>query len=330
MKAMVFTQYGSVEKLQIKEVEKPTPNDNEVLIKVKAASINEWDMGLLKGKPFVNRLMLGILKPKKFNIMGSDIAGTIEAAGKNTSQFKVGDEVFGDLSVCHWSGFAEYVTATEKALTLKPANMTFEQAAAIPQAGLLAWQGLCQGGIQESEHQKQYSPKKVLINGASGGTGSFAIQIAKAFGAEVTGVCRTSKMEFVLDLGADYVLDYTKEDFTQNGKTYDIIIDVMAYHPALDYRRSLSPTGHYVMLGGKSALVNKMLLLGIWTSMTSQKKMGLLLLRANKQLDEIITLFEQAKVTPVIDQCFPLSQGVEAFSYYAQGYAKGKIVITME
>jgi NADPH:quinone reductase-like Zn-dependent oxidoreductase len=230
MKALTFHKYGSHEALNLEEVEKPTPKDNEVLVKVKAASINSWDWELLQGKPFVNRMMFGLLKPKKINILGCDIAGRIEAVGKKVKQFKLGDEVFGDLSAGGWGGYAEYVCSRENELTLKPVSMTFEQAAAVPQAGLLALQGLRKGQLQLNKtNQEQINPaQKVLINGASGGSGTFAVQIAKSFGAEVTGVCSTKKMDFVRSLGADHVIDYAREDFTKNGQQYDLILDAQA------------------------------------------------------------------------------------------------------
>ena len=222
MKAIVYTKYGPPDVLELKEVAKPTPKDNEVLIKVHAASVNDWDWALLRGVPFVNRLTTGILKPIKIKILGSDIAGRVEAVGKNAKQFQAGDEVFGDLSGLAWGGFAEYVCAPENRLILKPASMSFEQAAAIPQAAVLALQGL--------RDKRQVQPgQKVLINGAGGGAGSFAIQIAKSFGVEVTGVDSTTKLDMMRSLGADHVIDYKQEDFTKNGQRYDLILDLMGY-----------------------------------------------------------------------------------------------------
>jgi len=210
MKALTFHQYGLSDVLKLEEVEKPVPKDNEVLVKVKAASINDWDWAMLQGIPFLNRMQTGLRKPTRINILGCDIAGRVEAVGKNETKFKVGDEVYGDLSSVFsggWAGFAEYVCAYESALTLKPSCLTFEQAAAVPQAAMLALQGLIKGKIQQ---EKSKPAKKVLINGASGGVGSFAVPMAKSFGAEVTGVCSTKKMDFVRSLGADYVIDYTR------------------------------------------------------------------------------------------------------------------------
>ena len=322
MKASVFTKYGSPDFFELKEVEKPTPRDNEVLVKVFAASINSWDWEILIGKPFVNRVMAGLLKPKRIKILGCDIAGRVESVGKNVKQFQSGDEVFGDLSRSGWGGFAEYVSAREKTLVLKPVSMTFEQAAAIPQAALLALQALSYKG-------KVQPGQKVLINGAGGGAGTFAIQIAKSLGAEVTGVDSTGKMGMMRSIGADQVIDYTQEDFTKNGQCYDLIVDMMATHSILDYKRSLSPKGRFVMVGGSSALVNKLLFLGPWISMTESKKMGLLLHKANKGLADLNALFEAGKVVPVIDRRYPLSKVPEAMRYFGSGKVVGKLVINV-
>ncbi len=326
MKAMVWTRYGSPDFLELREIEKPTPKDNEVSIKVHAASINSWDWELMRGVPFVNRLMAGLRKPTRIKILGCDIAGRVEAVGKNVKQFQPDDEVFGDLSSCGWGGFAEYLCAHENALALKPASMTFEQAAAIPQAGLLALQGLRKGEVLPG----QLKPgQKILINGASGGVGSFAVQMAKSSGADVTGVCSTKKMDFVRSLGADHVIDYTQEDFTNNGQQYDLILDVMALHSISDYKRALSSNGIYVMVGGDSSLASQLLFLGPWISMTENKKMGLLMHKANKGLDIMIALHASGKVVPVINRSYPLSETAEAFRYFGEGLAKGKVIITM-
>jgi NADPH:quinone reductase-like Zn-dependent oxidoreductase len=327
MKAIVYTKYGTPDVLQLAEVEKPIPKDNEVLVKVHAASINSWDWDLLRGTPFVNRLMCGVLKPKRITILGCDIAGRIEAVGKKVTQFQPGDEVFGDLSRSRWGGFAEYVCARENALALKPTSMNFKQAAAIPQAALLALQGLIQGHIQQGQIK---AGQKILINGASGGVGSFAVPMAKLLGVEVTGVCSTKKTDFVFLLGADHVIDYKQQDFTKNGKCYDLILDVQGYHSIFDYKRALSPRGIYVMVGGCTTLVNQIMLLGPFISITGGKKMGLLLHKANKGLDHMIELFEAGKVAPYIDKCFPLTESAEAMRYFGEGHAKGKVVITME
>lgn len=321
MKACVLTEYGSPDFFKLKEIDKPTPKDNEVLVKVHAVSINSWDWEIMMATPFVNRLMVGLLKPTRIKILGCDIAGRIDTVGKNVKQFQVGDEVFGDLSSCGWGGFAEYVCAPEKALALKPVTMTFEQAAAVPQAGLLALQGLGKGKI-ESAH-------KVLINGAGGGVGSFAIQIAKSFGAEVTGVDSTEKLDTMRSIGADHVIDYTQEDFTRNGQHYDLILDVQAHHSFFDYKHALSSEGIFVMVGGTSALVNRILLLGSLISIFGSKKMGLLLHKANKEMASMKELLEAGKVVPVIDRYYPLSEVAEAMRYFGEGLTRGKLVITM-
>lgn len=323
MKAVVLKKYGTPDFFELIEVKKPVPKDNKVSIKVHAVSINSWDWEILIAKPFVNRVMVGLLKPTRIKILGCDIAGQIEAVGSNVKQFQPGDAVFGDLSRSGWGGFAEYVCANENALTRKPANMTFEQAAAVPQAGLLALQGLqYKSSIQ--------SGQRVLINGASGGVGTFAVQIAKAFGAEVTGVCSTGKMDSVLALGADHVIDYTQEDFTRNGQCYDRILDVKGFHSIFDYKRALKPGGIYVMAGGCSSLINQVMFLGPLISLTSYKKMGLLLHKANKGLNELIELIESEKVSPVIDKRFTLNEVPEAMQYFGEGRARGKVVVTIE
>ena len=323
MKAIVLTKYGLPKYFELQEVVKPEPKDEEVLVKVHAVSINSWDWEILIARPFVNRIMVGLLKPTRIKILGCDITGQVAAVGKDVKQFQPGDAVFGDLSSSGWGGFAEFVCANEKAWTLKPASMTFEQAAALPQAGLLALQGLnYKGGIQPGQ--------KVLINGASGGVGTFAVQIAKSFGAEVTGVCSGGKMAMVRNLGAEHVIDYTKEDFTLNGQCYDRILDVKGYHSIFDYKRALIQRGVYVMAGGCSALINQVMFLGPLISMTSSKKIGLLLHKANKGLDDLIKIVESGKVTPVIDKCFSLAEVPEAMQYFGDGRASGKVIITIE
>jgi NADPH:quinone reductase-like Zn-dependent oxidoreductase len=320
MKAVVYTRYGSPDVLQLKEVEKPTPKDNEVLVRVYAVSMNDWDWGLLQGTPFVNRLSCGLLRPKK-RILGSDIAGRIEAVGKNAKQFKPGDEVFGDLSG-NWGGFAEYVCAREKALALKPASMTFEQAAAIPQAGMLAVQGLRdKGQIQRGQ--------RVLINGAGGGVGTFAVQIARLYGANVTGVDSTGKLGMLRSMGFDHVIDYTKEDFTKNGQCYDLILDVKTNRSVFDYARALSPNGTYVTVGGYGHRILEAVLLGPWIKIISKKKMRLVLLKPNRDLAYMSELFEAGKVKPVIDGLYKLDEVPEAFRLFGAGAHKGKIIVTV-
>jgi NADPH:quinone reductase-like Zn-dependent oxidoreductase len=323
MKAIVYTHYGSPDVLQLKEVDKPAPKDDEVLVKVYAASINSWDWDMLTGRPFEYRFLSGLLKPKKTKILGCDIAGQIEAVGKNIKQFHPGDDVFGDLCEGSWGGFAEYVCARENELTLKPAGMTYEEAAATPQAGLLALQGLC----DKSEIQPG---QRILINGAGGGVGTFAIQMAKSFGAEVTGVDSTGKLDMMSSLGADYVIDYNQDDFTKNGKSYDLILDVKTDRSVFDYWRALSPNGKYVTVGGRSARIIQLVLVGSLISMTGSKKLTLIKHKPNKDLNIINELFEAGKIKPVLDKCFPLSETAEAFQYFGEGHFNGKVVITVE
>lgn len=320
MKAIVYTKYGPPDVLQLKEVERPGPKDNEVLIKVHAASVNAWDWDLLRGKPFASRIP-GLLKPK-YKILGADIAGRVEAVGGNVKQFQPGDEVFGDLCQSGWGGFADYVCARENALALKPAGMTFEEAAAVPQAAVLALSGL--------RHKRQIQPgQKVLINGAGGGAGTFAVQIAKSCGAEVTGVDSTKKLDVTRSIGADHVIDYTKEDFTKNEQRYDLILDFAAHRSIFGYKRALNPEGIYVVVGGSSGRIFQAVFMGPWISMTGGKKMGLLLHKPNKDLAFIMELFEAGKVIPVIDRRYPLSEVPEALRYFGEGLAKGKLVITV-
>jgi len=319
MKAIVYTKYGGPEVLQIKEVEKPFPNDDEVLIKVHAVSINDWDMGLLHGD-FINRMLNGLRKPKR-TILGSDIAGRIEAVGKNISKFKIGDKVYGDLSGS-WGGFAEYVCASEKALALKPAAMSFEEAASIPQAGMLAVQGLIDKG-------KIHDGQKLLINGAGGGVGTFGMQIAKLYGIEITGVDSTAKLDMLRSIGFDHVIDYTKEDFTKNGQRYDLILDVKTNRSTFEYAHALSPNGVYVTVGGSISRLLQALLLGPLNSMINKKHIRIVSLKTNKDLIFMNKLFEAGKVKPVIDGPYKLDEFHEAFRIFDKAEHKGKVVITM-
>jgi NADPH:quinone reductase-like Zn-dependent oxidoreductase len=323
MKAIVYEKYGSPDVLELKEVEKPAPKDDELLIKIHAAAVTAGDAIVVKGEPFVTRLMTGLLKPKN-TIPGKEMAGRVEAVGGNVTQFQPGDEVFGDLSVAGWGALAEYVAVPENAVALKPANLTFEQAAAVPESAIVALQGLRDKG-------KIQPGKKVLINGASGGVGSYAVQIAKSYGAEVTAVCSTRNTGMVRSLGADYVIDYTQEDFTQNGQRYDLILAVNGYHPLSDYKRALSPNGIYVMAGGSMAQIFQAMLLGSLLSKKGGKRlkgMGSVHINQN-DLVVMKKLLETGKVVPVIDKCYPLREAAEALRYLGEGHVKGKVVITV-
>lgn len=322
MKAIVITEYGSTDVLQLKEVAKPVPGDNEILIKVHAASVNDWDWGMMRGKPFLNRMLFGLVRPK-LNIPGVDIAGQIESIGKNVRNFQVGDDVFGDISESGFGGFAEYVCVNENGVVRKPAEMPYAEAAAMPHASMLAIQGLRDIG--------QIGPgQKILINGAGGGVGTFGVQIAGQFGVEVTGVDSTGKLQMMLDRGFDHVIDYKQEDFTKNGKTYDLILDAKSIHPVFDYVRALSPNGTYVTVGGSMPLVFLILLLSPWISLFCKKKMRIVILKSNKDLDYIKELYKTGKIKPVIDRSYTLSEVPEAMEHFGKGNHKGKIIINIE
>jgi 2-desacetyl-2-hydroxyethyl bacteriochlorophyllide A dehydrogenase len=318
MKAMVFTEYGPPDVLQLQEVEKPTPTDDQVLVEVQAASVVWADLAFVRGEPFVSRLTTGLLKPK-YRIPGMDVAGRVEAVGRNARQFQPGDEIFGDVSRSGFGAFAEYVAVPESELALKPANLTFEEAAAVPQAALVALQGLRdQGQIQPGQ--------KVLINGASGGNGTFAVQIAKSFGAEVTGVCSTRNLDLVRSIGADHVIDYTQEDFTIR-QQYDLIFDIVGNRSVSDHLRALRPGGTFV----SCAISPVALLLGPVISMLGSKKVVQLSHSPDvKDLVFVKELLEAGKVTPVISRRYPLSEAAEALQNYEDGHSQGKVVISVE
>lgn len=322
MKAIVSNKYGTPDSLQLLEVERAVPKEGEVLVKIQAASLNYGNLVLLSGTPFLARFAFGLFKPK-YTIPGGDIAGIVEAVGMGVTQFKKGDEVFGDLSQSGWGGFAEYVSVPVKALVHKPANISFAEAAAVPMAGTTALQALRHKGVIQPG-------QKVLINGASGGVGTFAVQIAKAFGAEVTGVCSTGNVEILQAIGADHVIDYNKEDFTQSCDKYDLILAVNGYQPILSYMRALKDHGRYIMVGGQGKQMSEAMMLGPCLSVTSSKKLGNMLQRANQEdLHLLKELLEEEKLQPIIDKQFKLSEVPEAFRYFAEGHAKGKVVITM-
>jgi NADPH:quinone reductase-like Zn-dependent oxidoreductase len=321
MKAVVRTQYGSPDVLHFAEIATPTPTDSEVMIKLCAASVNPLDLFLMKGAPW-NRLIPGLRTPKH-KVLGCDIAGQVEAVGRNVKQFHVGDEVFG-VTGFQGNGFAEFVCAKEEKLATKPANVSFEDAAAVPIAASTALQGLRdKGRIQPGD--------KVLVEGASGGVGTFAVQIAKVFGAEVTAVCSTRNMETAQSIGADRVIDYAQVDFTRNGQRYDLILAANAHHSIFDYRRALTQDGIYVAAGGGVLRILQALVLGPFLSLIGRKKMRFFLANINqKDLAFLKDLLEARQIVPVIDRRYPLSAAAEALRYLAEGHAQGKVVLTVQ
>ena len=320
MKAIVYERYGSPDVLRIEDIPKPIPGDDEVLVKVHAASINSWDWDMLTGKPFAYRFFSGLLKPKSTMLHGCDIAGTIEAVGKNVTQFNIGDEVFGDLSEDGWGAFAEYTCACENELIIKPSRMTFEEAACLSHGGNLAVQGLIDFG-------KINSGQTVLINGGGGSTGTLAIQLAKFHDVEVTAVDRTEKLDMMRTLGADHLIDYTKEDFIKNGRKYDLIFDVKTTRSFFEYKRALYPDGRYVTVGGQTS---RILQLFFFKKFAGRRKMHIVGYKANKDLKYLVALFEGGKLKPVIDKCFPLEKTADAFRYFGKGCFKGKIIIKLD
>jgi len=320
MKAIVRETYGPPDVLHLEEVPLPTVRDGDVLVRVRAASANAGDWHLLRGTPLPFRLVAGLRTPK-FKIIGTDIAGHVEAVGRNVTQFRPGDEVFGELSRSGFGAYAEFAAAPEQALALKPANLSFEEAAALPTAGCTALQGLRKGRIQRAQ--------RVLINGASGGVGTFAVQIAKTFGTEVTAVCSTRNVDVVRSIGADHVIDYTKADFATHGERYDLILAVNGDRSIWDYRRALTADGCYAMTGGSNRQLTEALLLGPLLSMGRQQ-FGNVLVKPN-QADLLVLkeLCETEKVRPVIDRRFPLSDVPSAVRYIEDGHARGKVVVTV-
>jgi NADPH:quinone reductase-like Zn-dependent oxidoreductase len=325
MKAILFTNYGSPDALSLKDVERPAPMDDEVLVRVHAVALNEWDYGALLGDSVVNRLIFGMWSPKK-RILGSDIAGRVESVGSKVTRFQPGDAVFGDLSG-RWGGLAEHVCAPQQALSHMAPEMTFEQAAAIPQAALLALQGLRLLGLRLLGPIRP--GQRLLINGAGGGVGTFAIQMAKAEGAEITAVDGPDKLEFLRALGAAQVIDYTREDFTRNGQRYDRILDVKTTRSLFACARALAPQGGFVTVGGDMWRLVQALLLGPLFALASSKRIRILALKPNLGLDEMKELFEAGKVVPVIDRTYPLDEAADAFRHYGTARHKGKVVITV-
>jgi NADPH:quinone reductase-like Zn-dependent oxidoreductase len=321
MKAVVMESYGSPEVLELRDVAKPTPRAGEVLVRVHAASINDWDWGLLHGVPFIFRIFYGPFTPK-VKIIGGDLAGRVEAVGRDVKTFKPDDEVYGDLCMSGFGALAEFVCAPEECLAHKPARMTFEQAAAIPQAGMLAVQGLIDvGRIQ--------SGQKLLLNGAGGGVGTFALQMAKLYDVEVTVVDKPGKLKMLRDLGADHVIDYSQQDFTKSDKAYDLILDVKTTRSPFAYARALKPKGTYVTVGGSIPYILQVVVLGPLISRLNNKHIRIVGLKPNKDLAYMNELFEAGKMTPVIEGPYKLAEVREAFRLFGTGDHKGKIIVTM-
>lgn len=320
MKAVVMDRYGTPDVLELRDVAKPTPKADEVLVRVLAASVNDWDWGLLRGAP-VNRMFNGLYTPR-LHILGCDIAGRVEAVGGAAKAFQPGDEVYGDLCMSGFGAFAEYACAPETCLARKPARMTFEQAAAIPQAGMLAVQGLIDVG-------RIRSGQKLLLNGAGGGVGTFALQIAKLYDVEVTVVDKPGKLDMLRAMGADHVVDYLQEDFTGSGKSYDLILDVKTNRSPFAYTRALNPNGTYATVGGSIPRLLQALVLGPFLARLYHKHVRVVSLKPNKDLAYMNELFEAGKLQPVIDGPYELVDLPEAFRLFGTGDHKGKIIVTM-
>ena len=320
MKAIVRETYGPPDVLHLEDVPLPTLRDDDVLVRVHAASANAGDWHLLRGTPLLFRLVAGLRTPR-FKIIGTDVAGRVEAVGPSVTRFRPGDEVFGELSRCGFGAYAEFAAVPEKALALKPANLSFEEAAALPTAGCTALQGLRKGRIQRA--------RRVLINGASGGVGTFAVQMAKTFGAEVTAVCSTRNVDMVRSIGADHVIDYTRDDFAAHGHRYDLILAANGGRSIWDYRHALTVDGCYVMTGGSNRQLTEALLLGPLLSIGRQQFGNVLVKPNQSDLLVLKELCETGKVRPVIDRRFPLSEVSSAIRYIEDGHARGKIVVTI-
>lgn len=322
MRAVVVERYGTEEVLEIRDVPRPVPGADEVLVRVHAASLNDWDLAMVRGKPFAARLLHGLFRPR-VRIPGCDIAGRVEAVGPGVDTLRAGDEVYGDLCLSGFGAFAEYACAPAAALGRKPAGMTFEQAAAIPQAGMLAVQGLVDaGGIRDGQ--------KVLLNGAGGGVGTFALQIARLHGVEVTGVDSRGKLDMLRTMGADHVVDYAEQDFTRSGERYDLILDVKTDRPLRAYARALNPGGTYATVGGDTGRLLRIAALGPPVSLLSGKRLRVVGLKPNKDLAWVNELFESGHLAPVIDRRYPLEEVAEALRFLGTGEHKGKIVLTID
>jgi NADPH:quinone reductase-like Zn-dependent oxidoreductase len=322
MKAILLKEYGLPNVLEIGEVAKPIPNDNEVLARIHSASINDWDWGLVRGKPFVIRLFFGLKKPK-ITIPGVDVSGKIEAVGSKVSSFNIGDEIYCDLSECGCGGFAEYVCIPEKILSKKPSNISHNDASALPHAGLLALQGLVEKG-------KVKSGQSILINGAGGGVGTLGIQILKSYGAKVTGVDSDEKLDLMKSLGFDSVMDYRKVDFTGTGEKYDLILDTKSNRSVFKYARSLKKNGTYITVGGSMYRLFEIALLGSLISLFTRRKLSVLIHKPNKGLDQISKLVEKGQIKPVIDGPYGFDKIPEMIQYFGEGKHLGKIVVEIE
>jgi NADPH:quinone reductase-like Zn-dependent oxidoreductase len=317
---MVYSRYGLPDVHHLQDVPRPVPAADEVLIQVCASSINSWDWDLVRGRPYIPRI--GGWRRPRFAVLGADVAGVVVAVGRDVQDFRAGDEVYGDLSGSGWGGFAEYATAPSRVLSRMPASLTFEEAAAIPQAGVLALQSLRKEPVRDGQ--------RVLINGAGGGVGTFAVQLARAAGAEVTGIDRAGKLDMLRSIGAHRVIDFEREDFTGNGRRYDLIVDVVARRSVFDYARALAPGGRFVMVGGDTGRIAQVAALGPVMSRVRGRKLGLLVHRPNRQdLESLRDQVEAGHLKPVVDRAFPLSDLVEAFRYFGTGNVKGKVAISV-
>ena len=321
MQAIRYEKYGQPDVLELREVTKPTPQDNEVLVKVRAVSLNQYDWHLMTADIFLVRLAMGLLKPKH-GTPGADIAGVIEAVGKNVKQFRVGDEIYAETGSIGGGGCADYLCVPENLLAHKPTNLSFEQAAAVPMAGITALQGL-------RDLAKVQAGQTVLVQGAAGGVGTFAVQVAKLYGAHVTAVCSTRNLEQARALGADEVIDYTKTDFTKSGAQYDVIYAVNGYHSLADYKHALKPGGIYIMAGGNTKQIFDGLLWSKWHSRGDKKMMILSAHSSASDLEFLKTQIEAGKIKPVVDRCYPLNQTADAMRYLGAGHARGKVVVTV-
>jgi len=325
MKSLLFTRYGPPDGLRLAEIDPPTPAPDEMRIRVRAASINSWDWELLHGLPFANRAVFGLLRPKVIQALGCDVAGVVAAVGSRITRFTEGDAVFGDLSTGkRWGGFAEYTCAKEHEVILKPEGLSFEQAAALPQAGLLALQGLRDVG--------QLQPgMRVLINGAGGGTGTFALQLARhLLAGYVAGVDRGDKLDLIRGLGGDLALDYEREEISNRGERYDLILDCQCHRSLEQCARALAPGGRYLVVGGSMKRIFQALALGGWRYRREDKKIGLLIHKANRGLQELADLVSEGVVSPMIDRVFPLERAVEGLRYFGEGGVRGKIIVSIK